>query len=190
MLAASMNGVDARAPDGARGAAPRRGTAALGALGLASCATASVLVARGELGAGAVAAALAGAALTASSAAGHAGGRPARWTEFGVVILGRVPDAAVMTALAWHARLADRRVAALAVSAVALTFLAAYARTRALALGWRIRTGAADPLRYAATVAALAVPGGAEPACWILCALTFVEFVRVAAEAWREAERA
>jgi hypothetical protein len=188
MLAAAMNGVDARAPDGAPPRAPRRGIAALGAAGGVASVAAAALAAGGRLGAGAIAAGVAGAAMFTSSTIGRAEGWPSRWTEFVVTVLGRAPDAAVMAGVAWHFR--GARTGAVAVCAVAITFLAAYARTRSIALGWPSHTPSAEPLRYGASLAALAVPGGAEAASWLLALLTFVEFVRAAAEAWRHAGRA
>jgi hypothetical protein len=190
MLAAAMNGVDARASDGAPRAVPRRGIAVLGAVGGFCAVGAAVLAAGGRLGLGAVAAGVAGAAVYTATTGGRLRGWPTRWTAFTVPVLGRVPDASVMSAIAWHFRLNDRRVAALAVSVVALTFLAAYARTRAIALGWPSETSSFDSLRYAAAFAALAVPGGAEIACWLLALMTFVEFLRVGAEAWRHSASA
>jgi hypothetical protein len=190
MLPAAMNGVDQPASDGETYPGPPRGIAGLGALGGVSSVVAAALAARGRLGLGAVAVGIAGAAMFVATMSGRAQGWPSRWTEFVVTILGRAPDAAVMAGVAWHFRLSDRRVSAVAVSAIAITFLAAYARTRAMALGWPSRTPSADQLRYGAAFAALAVPGGAEAACWILAFLTFMEFVRVAAESWRHAEGA
>lgn len=188
MLPAGMNGVDAQPSDPARRAVGSRGIAVLGALVVLGSLLAALLAGRGSLGAAAVPAAAAGAAMLLATAPGRPGGWPSRWTGFAITSIGRVPEAAVMSGIAWHFRVDDRRLASVAVAGIAITFLAAYARTRGVALGWPSRTPSAQPLRYGAAFAALAVPGGAEAACWILVALTSIEFVRVAAEMWRHAE--
>ena len=170
-----MNDVEVPPATGARGAA-------LGAMAVAGSGAAAALAAGGRLGIGAVAAGVGGAATYASSREP----RPTRLATFAAAVLPRLPDAAIMAGIAWHFRNGGR-IGAVAASVVALTFLASYARTRALSLDFACETPSADSLRYTAAVAALAVPGGAEAGCWVLAGLTSVEFLRIAAETWKNA---
>lgn len=114
------------------------------------------------------------------------GGRqPGPWGQFLTSVGDRIGDGAVLAAIAWVNRESDPRAAILAVTALSLAFLAAYAKVRAESLGLACSGWVGEAPERLLVLALGLFAELVEPALWALIALGTGSVLRRSAIVWR-----
>lgn len=167
--------------DPVAGALVKMGITANGltAVGLLGTIAAAVLIAQGRFGIGAAVFVPSAFLDLFDGMIARRMGTASRWGALVDAVSDRAGESALLIALAWRFRVVNPRIAAVALSAMAFSFLVSYVKARAESLGFTCEGGFAERAERAILYGtALLIVGAAEAAMWALAVLAAITAIQ------------